>query len=318
MAVRVLVTYDMEEGDLEKLRSVSDSLEVEKAGSMEEALAKAGEAEVIHAGPWSDELRKSAPRLKWAQSGGAGVERYLTPDFIASPIVLTNARGTYAIPIADHVMGFVLHFSRRFNLLLRKQTRREWAEWGECEPDELLGKSLGIVGLGAIGSEVAKRAKAFGMRVIATRGRPELAGEFVDEVRGAEELAWLLEEADYVALCTALTPGTRRLIGAGELRLMKPTACLINIGRGGLVDEEALVAALGAGEIAGAGLDVFEEEPLPADSPLWEMPNVLVTPHNAGSSARSEARLVELFSENLRRYLAGEPLLNVVDKRAGY
>ncbi len=285
---------------------------------MEEALAKAAEAQVIHAGRWSEELWKSAPRLEWVQSGGAGVERYLTPDFVASPIVLTNARGIYAIPIADHVVSFVLHFSRLFNVLLRKQIRHEWAEWGECEPDELVGKTLGIVGLGAIGSEAAKRAKAFGMRVIATRRRLELPCEFVDEVRRAEELPWLLEESDYVALCAALTPGTRHLIGEDELRLMKRTAYIVNIARGGLIDEQALIAALREERIAGAGLDVFEKEPLPADSPLWDMANVLITPHNAGGSPRSHARLMDLFRENLRRYTAGEPLLNVVDKREGY
>ncbi|MDH4179732.1 MAG: D-2-hydroxyacid dehydrogenase, partial [Armatimonadota bacterium] len=304
MSVRVLVTYDMSEADLEKIQSVSDSVDVEKAEGMEEALAKAAEAEVVHAGRWSDELWKSAPRLKWVQSGGAGVERFLTPDFIASPIILTNAQGIYAIPIADHVMTFVLLFSRRFNLLVRKQIGHAWAEWGECEPDELSDKTLGIIGLGGIGTEVARRAKAFGMRVIATRRRPDRPSDYADEVRDAEELPWLLRKSDFVALCLALTPRSRHLIGEDELKLMKPTAYLMNIGRGGLIDEQALIAALREGEIAGAGLDVFEEEPLPAESPLWDMPNVLITPHNSGSSPRSHERLMELFRENLRRYVA--------------
>jgi phosphoglycerate dehydrogenase-like enzyme len=252
------------------------------------------------------------------QSGGAGVEWFLTPDFIASPVVLTNAAGVYAVPIADHVMALVLHFSRQFNNLLRKQAKREWAEWGEFGAGELLDKTLGIVGLGGIGAEVARRAKGFGMRVIAVRRRPQLTSEHADEVRGAEDLAWLLAESDFVALCSALTHSTRHLIGQAELRLMKPTAYLINIARGGLVDEAALVTALQSAEIAGAGLDVFEEEPLPKESPLWDMPNVMITPHDAGSSPRSGERLMDLFCENLRRYIAGEPLLNVVDKEAGY
>jgi phosphoglycerate dehydrogenase-like enzyme len=318
VSVKVLVTYDIGEADLGKLRSASDSLVVEKAATMEDALAKAAGAEVIHPGRWSDDLWKSAPRLKWVQSGGAGVERFLTPDFIASPIVLTNARGIYAIPIADHVIAFVLHFSRVFNMLLRKQIGHAWADWGECDPDELVGKTLGIVGLGGIGTEVAKRAKGFDMRVIATRRRPELPSDYADEVRGADELPWLLRESDYVALCAALTPGTRHLIGEEQLELMKPTAYLINIGRGGLIDEQALIAALREERIAGAGLDVFAREPLPPESPLWDMPNVLITPHTAGSSPRSHARLMDLFCENLRRHAAGEPLLNVVDKAAGY
>jgi len=195
----------------------------------------------------------------------------------------------------------------------------EWEGWeGRRSSGELCGKTLGIVGLGGIGSEVAKRAKAFGMRVIATRRRPDRRSEFADEVRGADELGWLLGESDFVAVCSALTHETRHLIGAEELKRMKATAYLINIGRGGLVDEGALVAALRGGEIAGAGLDVFEREPLPSESPLWEMPNVMITPHDAGSSPRSHERLMEVFLENLRRYVAGEPLLNVVDKRAGY
>ncbi len=318
MAVKVLVTYDMAEADLERIRSVSDAVTVTKAATMKEALAKAAEAEVIHAGRWSDELWKSAPKLEWVQTGGAGVERFLTPDFVASPIVLTNAQGIYAAPIADQVMAFVLHFSRLFNELMRRQMNREWADWGEYDPDELVGKTLGVVGLGGIGSQVAKRANGFGMRVIAARKRPERPPELAHEVRAAEELPWLLRESDYVALCAALTPKTRHLIGEDQLELMKRTAYLINVGRGGLVDEPALVAALKRGRIAGAGLDVFEEEPLPSDSPLWDMPNVMITPHNAGSSPRSHDRLMELFRENLRRYVAGEELVNVVDKDAGY
>jgi len=318
MAVKVLITHGMSRADLERIEAVADSVTAEAARSMEEALAKAAEAEVIQGGNWSDELWKSAPRLKWVQSGGAGVERYMTPDFIASPVVLTNAAGTYAIPIADHVMAFILYFSRQFNHLLRRQIKHEWADWGEHEMDELKDKTLGIIGLGGIGSEVAKRAKAFDMRVIATRRRPERPSEHVDEVRAAEELPWLLGESDYVALCTALTSETRHLIGEEQLRLMKPTAYLINIGRGGLIDEAALVEALNAGEVAGAGLDVFEEEPLPKDRPLWDMPNVMITPHRAGDSPRSHERFMKLFCENLRRYVAAEPLLNVVEKEAGY
>jgi len=318
MAVKVLITHGMSRADLERIEAVSGSITAEAARSMEEAVAKAGEAEVIQAGDWSDELWKSAPKLKWVQSGGAGVERYMTPGFIASAVVLTNAQGTYAIPIADHVMAFILHFSRQFNHLLRRQVKHEWADWGEHEMDDLKDKTLGIVGLGGIGSEVARRAKAFDMRVMATRRRPERPSKDVDEVRGAEALPWLLGESDYVALCPALIPETRHLIGAEQLRLMKPTAYLMNVGRGGLVDEGALVEALQAGEIAGAGLDVFEEEPLPADSPLWEMPNVMITPHRAGDSRRSHERFMALFCENLRRYVAGEALLNVVDKTAGY
>jgi phosphoglycerate dehydrogenase-like enzyme len=314
----VLITHNISQADAGRIQSVSDSVEVAAAPTFEEAISRAASSEVIQAGHWSDELWMSAPGLRWVQSGGAGVEHFLTPEFAASPIVLTNAAGVYATPIADHVMAFVLHFSRRFGDLLRKQMKREWAEWGEFSADELSEKTLGVIGLGGIGSEVARRAKGFGMRVIATRRRPDLPSEHVDEVRDRDGLPWLLAESDFVALCAALTARTRRLIGSEELRLMKPTSYLMNIGRGGLVDEAALVTALQSSEIAGAGLDVFEEEPLPAASLLWDMPNVIITPHDSGSSPRSGERLMDLFCENLRRYVAGEPLLNVVDKREGY
>ncbi len=318
MALRVLVSERVSRADLDLIESVADGIVAEQAEALEEAIAKGSNAEVIQAGHWSEELWKSAPHLRWVQSGGAGVERFLTPDFIASPVILTNAQGIYAIPIADHVMAFVLHFSRQFNHLVRCQIGRKWTDWGEFSLDELKDKRLGIIGLGGIGSEVAKRAEAFGMRVIAIRRRPEMPSDYVDEMRGADELRWLLQESDFVALCAALTPATRHLIGAEELRRMKSTAYLINIGRGGLIDERALIDALRERQIAGAALDVFEEEPLPAESPLWDMPNVMLTPHVAGDSPRSHERLMRLFCENLRRYVAGEPLLNVVDKKAGY
>jgi len=314
--VKLLVTFNAADEDMARLRAISDDLIVERSEGREDAIERARDAEIVFAGHFSDALWKNAPRLKWAQSGGAGIERFMTPDFIASPIVLTNAAGVYAVPIADHVMAFVMHFCRGFNRMARNQIGRHWSH--DTEPDELMDKTIGIVGLGGIGTEVARRAKAFGMRVIATRRRPELPSEFADEVRGADDLHWLLGESDYVALCSALTQNTHKLIGEEELKKMKPAAYIINIGRGDLIDEPALIVALKAGTIAGAGLDVFAEEPLSTDSPLWDMPQVLVTPHASGSSPRSHARLMDLFRENVRRYMSGEPLLNVVDKGEGY
>jgi phosphoglycerate dehydrogenase-like enzyme len=297
---------------------VSSEIEVACASNLEGAIAAAAEVEVIQTGAWSDALLRAAPKLKWVQNGGAGVERFMTPEFIASPVILTNAQGVYAVPIADHVLAFVLHFARCFGDFGRAQQQSHWAGWDECAPDELCERTLGIIGLGGIGSEVAKRAKGFGMRVIATRRRSEKASDYAAEVRGDGELEWLLAESDYVAICAPLTPQTRHLIGEEQLRRMKPTACIINIARGGLIDQRALATALREGVIAGAGLDVFEQEPLPEDSPLWALPNVMITPHTAGSSPRSHARFMALFCGNLRRYLAGEPLLNVVNKVEGY
>lgn len=318
MAVKVLVTRGLSAEDINRIRSVSEVVELDTVRGLEEALAKVGEAEVIQPGSWSDELWKAAPKLRWVQSSGAGIEGFLTPDFIASPIILTNAQGIYAVPMADHVMAFLLYFSRRFDVLVRDQLGRRWGDWGTLELNELRGKTLGIVGLGGIGMEVAKRAKAFDMRVIATRRRPDLPASYADEVRGVNELTWLLQESDFVLLSVPLTEQTRALIGEAELRSMKPTAYLMNVGRGGLVDEDALVRALQEGVIAGAGLDVFAREPLPQESPLWGMENVLITPHDSGYSPQSHHRFMDLFCENLRRYVSGERLLNVVDKQAGY
>jgi phosphoglycerate dehydrogenase-like enzyme len=313
--VHVLLNYDAGEEDLVRVRAVSSALVVEKAARREERLRRATTAEVILAGHWSEELWKAAPRLRWVQSWGAGVEWILTPAFVASPILLTNAQGIYATPIAEHVLGFMLHFARAFDCHVRHQAEHAWQH---AEVRELRGSTLAIIGLGGIGAEVARLAKGFGMRVIAVRRRPDRPAPDADAVRGPDALPWLLGESDFVALCAALTPNTRHLIGETELRRMKPTAYLINIGRGELVDEEALIAALRDKRIAGAGLDVFAQEPLPSDSPLWDLPNLLITPHTSGNSPRSHARLMDLFCENLRRYLAGEELLNVVDKAEGY
>ena len=315
MDVRVLLNYAAPEEDLARVRAVSGALVVEKAASREEGQARASEAEVILAGHWSDELWKAAPRLRWVQSWGAGVEWMLTSDFAASPVILTNAQGIYATPIAEHVLAFLLHFARGLDRHVRHQPEHRWQHAGVVE---LRGSTLGIIGLGGIGAEVARLAKGFGMRVIAIRRRPDRPSQVADEVRGPEALPWLLGESDFVAVCAALTPSTRELLGEAELRHMKPTAYLVNIGRGGLIAEEALIEALRERRIAGAGLDVFAQEPLPPDSPFWDLPNVLITPHSAGNSPRSHARLMALFCENLRRYLAGEELLNVVDKAAGY
>jgi phosphoglycerate dehydrogenase-like enzyme len=242
----------------------------------------------------------------------------MTLDFLASPVLLTNSAGVYAVPMADHVLAMMLYFSRRFHVLGRNQFQHTWTDWNERRGDELNEKTVGIIGLGGIGQEIARRAKGFGMRVLATRKRPALPAEFTDEVRGIDALPWLLWEADYVVLCPPLTTITSQMIGERELAMMKPSAYLFNVGRGGLIDEPALIRALEQGVLAGAGLDVFEQEPLPADSPLWGLPNVLVTPHDAGSSPRSHERFLNLFLENLRRYLTREPLLNVVNKTEGY
>lgn len=256
----------------------------------------------------------ATPGLRWMHTASAGVDHILFPELRDSDIVLTNASGVFNIPIAETVLAYMLAVVKRLPEFLAQQRERRWHK---LPLRELRGLTVGIVGLGDIGTEIARLCRAFGMHVLGLRRRP-LPSDVADEVLPPDRLHDLLARSDFVVIALPLTEETRGLIGRAELAAMKPGAWLINISRGAIVDEEALVEALREGRIGGACLDVFAEEPLPSESPLWEMPNVIITPHNSWSSPRIEEREVELFLENLRRYVSGEPLLNVVDKRAGY
>jgi phosphoglycerate dehydrogenase-like enzyme len=260
--------------------------------------------------------------LRWVHSPAAAVHTLIFPEFIASNVTLTNAREVHAPVVAEHVMALMLALGKRLPDCIGLQLRHCWGQqalWGQqTRPRELAGDTLGIVGLGTIGREVACRAKAFGMRVIGTREHPETAADHVDAVYGSGELPKVLSEADFVVLAAPITSNTKKLMNATTLAHMKPSAYLINVGRGALVDEGALAEALRSQGIAGAALDVFEKEPLPADSELWDVPNLLITPHSAGLTERLWERHYALIKGNLRRYLAGERLLQVVDKQKGY
>ena len=264
----------------------------------------------------------SLTRLKWVQSPATGVGGMLGPELIASPIVVTSARGVRAGAIAEHVMGVTIALARLQPLVLRRQAEHRWS-LEEVESSgavrTLRGRRMAIVGLGAIGLEVARLASAFGMRVSAIRRRLDLAVPAgVDEVLPPGALHELLGRSDVVVLSAPLTAETTRLIDQTALDRIKRGALLINVGRGKLVDDEAVVAALQDGRLGGAALDVFTREPLDAASPYWDLPNVIVTPHIAGAMEDYWTPLVKLFAENLRRFEKGEPLLNVVDKAAGY
>jgi phosphoglycerate dehydrogenase-like enzyme len=275
-----------------------------------------------------DRLVARAPRLGWVHSASAGVERALTPAARERGLVITNARGVFSRPIAEYVLMMILAVSRRLPGLLELQRERTWQP---LEGVELRDVTVGIVGLGSIGRAVGALATAFGCRVIAVRRRSgEVAavpldddsrsfGEvMLDRVGGPEMLPELLAESDFVVLATPLTAETQNMMDAEALAAMKPGAWLINIARGALVDDRALLNVLRDGAIGGAVLDTFRDEPLPPTSPFYDLPNVIVTPHTSWSSGRVLDRSVELFCDNLRRYAAGEPLLNVVDPTAGY
>jgi phosphoglycerate dehydrogenase-like enzyme len=280
------------------------------------------DAEVFIGWTMRPEQLAAARKLRWVHSPAAAVHTLIFPELVASSVVLTNAREVHAPVVAEHVMALILALAKRIPDCVSLQRRREWGQqalWDkQPRPRELDGDTLGIVGLGSIGREVARRAAAFGMRVVATREHPEKSAEHVQAIYGPSGLPVLLAESDYVALAAPITPGTKNLINATSLAQMKPSAYLINVGRGALVDEPALAEALRSRRIAGAALDVFDREPLPAESELWDIPNLLITPHSAGLTERLWDRHYLLLKENLRRYLAGEPLLQVVDKQKGY
>jgi phosphoglycerate dehydrogenase-like enzyme len=258
-----------------------------------------------------------SPRLRWVHSRSAGVERLLFPGLVESPIPLTNGKGVFSVSLAEWVVGAVIFFAKDFRRLVRNQAAQKWEEFA---PEMVEGRTLGIVGYGDIGRATAARARPLGMRVLALRRRPQesRADPLVDEVLPAEALPQLLERSDYVLVATPLTAETRHLLGRSELSRLKPSAVLINVGRGAVIDERALVEALEQGRLKGAALDVYEEEPLPAGHPLWRLENVLLSPHSADQTVTWLLDATRAFLENLDRFRRGEPLRNLVDKTRGY
>jgi D-2-hydroxyacid dehydrogenase (NADP+) len=264
----------------------------------------------------------TATRLRWIQSPAVGVGSLMFPELLASGVVLTSARGIRARSIAEHVIGVTIALARRLPEAMRAQQAHRWAQ-NELEGPSsgvrsLQGLRMGIVGLGSIGMEIVKLAAPFGIRISAIRRAPRPAPPGVDEVFGPDRLADVLDASDIVVLAVPHTPETKQIIGPRELERMKPGAILINIARGKLIDDAAVAGAVRSGKLGGAALDVFTKEPLEADSPYWDLPNVIVTPHTSGAMQDYWTPLVRLFADNLRRFERGEPMLNVVDKVAGY
>jgi phosphoglycerate dehydrogenase-like enzyme len=286
------------------------------------AVPEAANAEIILrwvAGKRFERLVLDNPSIRWLHTESAGVDMVLTPAIKAreSDLILTDSGPAYGICMGEFVVGWMLAVAHRFDRALAQQREHLWKR---IEPqEELFGRTVGIIGLGPIGRGVALRCKAMGMRTVGLRRTAAPVAD-VDEVRtGADGLAALLAESDWVVIATALTDETRALIGAGEIARMKPTARIVNVARGAVIEETALIDALRSGRIAGACLDVFTTEPLPGDSPFWDLPNVWIAPHSsAGWTAGLRERGLQLFLDNLRRYIAGEPLMEVVEKQRGY
>ena len=284
----------------------------------EKGLAAAADAEVAFSGNNPRRVRQlldATPKLRWYHTVSAGVENMPLPELAQRGIVLTNNSGSYDIQIAEHLLAFVFAASRQLH---RYRDSQRMSEWKDQPHQELRDATIVVYGMGSIGGEIGRLASAVGMRVIGVRrtaGRPEPG---VERVVAADRLADVVGEADYLAIAAPLTPATRGAISREVISRMKPTAWILNIARGAIVDEPAMVEALQAKRIGGAALDVFTTEPLPKESPLWTLENVIVTPHNSGSSPRAGERTLALFAENLRRYKSGETLINRVDYEAGY
>lgn len=290
----------------------------------EEASAHFADAEVVAAFPMRMPSIADLPKAKWLHSFSAGVDKILTPEVARSNIILTNSSGVHATPIAETIIAYCLMFARGFTTTIGEQRAHEWHK--NYSSVELRGSTVLIVGLGAIGTETARLCNAFGAHVMAVARSAKKKPPFVENLGRSTALDSMLPKADYVVITLPHTKATHHLFNKKKFRLMRPKAIVINIGRGGIINEKDLIAALQKGTIAGAGLDVFEKEPLPPDSPLWDMQNVIITPHHSGLSLKYMDRAVEILCKNLEAYLKGNPstkrragrLPNEVDKMLGY
>ncbi len=307
----------------EKLQSEFPQIDVTRRTNYDGVEEYLRDSEILFAFSLRPEQFNVAHELRWIHAPTAAVHQLLFPELVSSDVLLTNAHEVHGPVVAEHVIALIFALAKKIPQAALLQQKRTWGQdemWNDGpQPREVAGATLGLIGLGSIGRRVARMASALGMRVIAVREHPEKENpEGIAAVYAPPQLNDLLSQSDYVVVAAPLTEATRGLINGERLRAMRRDAYLINVGRGAQVDEAALADALRNHRIAGAALDVFEQEPLPAESPLWELDNLLITPHTAGLTEKLWQRHYALFSENLRRYLAGEPLLFIVDKHKGY
>ena len=335
--ITLLSTIGFTDLQLDRLRAVSPRLEVLQITNpqMEDIPAELrSRVEILYG--WAGPVREAHhfPNLRWIQTHSAGVDFLLDKPVWQSQVLITNLSGVHAVPMAEHVLAMMLAFRWNIPTMERLKVRAKWPQgrWDRFARPELRGSTLGIIGYGAIGRELARQAQALGMRVLAANrsghrhpqrgfnepgvGDPD--GTIPEKMFTTAQLKQMLPECDYVASAVPLTGETRHLMNAGAFAAMKKSAYFFNVGRGQVVDEAALVVALEQGQLAGAGLDVFEQEPLPPESPLWRLEQVIISPHVSGFTPQYDTRASALFAENLRRYLSQEPLLNLVDREKGY
>ncbi len=308
---------------VERLRSDFPQIEFVHLPTYDNVEQHLRDAEVAIAWSLRPEQFSVATRLRWVHSPAAAVHQLLFPELVNSKVVLTNAREVHGPVVAEHVIAQIFALAKKIPQAVRMQEKHVWGQesmWTiRPRTREVAGATVALIGLGSIGREVAKRASALGMRVIAVREHPEKgAPDGVERVFTTAHLDEVLSQADYVVLAAPITAATKGMMGAARIAKLKPEACLINVSRGPLVDEMALARAIREKKIGGAALDVFGEEPLPPESPLWDLENVLITPHSAAITEKLWERHYLLIRENLRRYMAGNPLLAVVNKTTGY
>ena len=316
LPLRIMMRGELPDSFRKKLTQISSEIHLEEN---DQAIREVN----AWFGAINSEEFKNAPNLKWVHSTSAGVEHYLFPEMVKSDVVLTNAKGCFAPCISEHVFGLLFSLTRNIGAQARNMPHGKWEGIDQNSGFEMKGLTIGIVGLGGIGSQVARRARAMDMHVIAVDIVPkykEQIGDICDEIRLVQEdgLSWLLPRSDVILMSTPHTKVSEGMIGAEQFGKMKKSAYFINVARGKLVKTPALLEALKSGQIAGAGLDVTDPEPLPSNHELWTLPNVIITPHIAAQSAASMIRLSEVFVENVYRYVNEFPMLNKVDKEMGF
>ena len=329
--MKLLIFPPIDDARFQRICEIAPGLQVVRAASPADALREIADADAFY-GKITPELLAAAGQIRWIQSPTASLEHYLFPELIAHPVTVTNMRGLFSDVIADHVMGYIIMFARNLHRYRDQQLRHEWSPVGDPQAKtdfvsapgvvtavdhahiHLADTSLGIIGMGAIGREVARRASGFGMTIRGVDPQPDPLPGIVDEIWPAERIPELLRESRFVVIAAPHTPATEQLFDQTLLEQMRSDAYLINIGRGAIVNLQALTTCLQSGRLAGAALDVFETEPLPQDHPLWSLENAILTPHIAAASPRVPERHLATLLENIHRFSTNQPLLNVVNK----
>lgn len=308
--------FDPDPEHFDAVRRVAPSIDI-TVHEGRSAPAEAFAAPHIIFGWPSVDLLKNARELRWLHLPSAGADRYADRgNFVRDDVVISASKGVFSVPIAEHVLGMMLAFSRNLPLYWSQKLRGEWRRVPPAR--DVSGSTVGILGLGHIGLEVARRAHALGATVIGVKRTPGRKPEFVNELYDESGTDHVVERSDSLVLCLPSTERTRGFLSAERIALLKDGAFVYNIGRGTAIDQDALIGALESGRLGGAGLDVTDPEPLPDDSPLWELPNVIITPHSSGSSPTNDQRRFDVFCENLERFQSGRPLEKLVDFAAGY